>query len=169
MNKEPESKVRIQFEHCDPFGHLNNMQYLSYIMTARTNHLRDEYQFDLFEHGNRTGNNWVVSRTRINYMAPIKYNEIATIQTRLIHVDDRKIIPEAIVYNADKTKLHAIAWIEFTYFNVNRARPLRHESELLDFLKSIALPLDEFHLEKLDLRISEIRKSLGRSLQMVDV
>ncbi|MCZ8156406.1 MAG: acyl-CoA thioesterase [Leptospira sp.] len=169
ITKEPESKVRIQFEHCDPFGHLNNMQYLSYIMTARTNHLRDFYQFDLFDHAKTTGNNWVVSRTRINYASPIKFNEVATIQTRLVYVDERKLIPEAIVYNSDKTKIHAVAWIEFTYFQVLRARPTRHESDLFSFLKSIEYRIDDFNFDGLDERVKSLSKMLARRADMVEV
>ncbi|MCG9875549.1 MAG: acyl-CoA thioesterase [Leptospiraceae bacterium] len=160
MNKEPESEARILFEHCDPFGHLNNMQYLSYMMTARTNHLRDEYNFDLFEHGKLTGNNWVVTRTRINYISPIKFNDIATFKTRLLFSDKNKVIPEVILYNSDKTKLHALAWIEFTYFNLSRAKPVRHEPDLCDFLSSIEYSLNDFHLEKIDSRTNEVYRSL---------
>lgn len=160
LNKEPESLVRVQFEHCDPFGHLNNMQYLSYIMNARTNHLREYYDFDLFEHGNQTGNNWVVTRTRINYLSPVRFNEQMLIQTRLIYADDRRIVPEAVVMTPDKKRLHAVAWIEFAYFNVKRARPMRHGEELIEFFKSIETPVTEFHIEKIDNRTTELSRQI---------
>lgn len=168
INKEPESVVRVQFEHCDPFGHLNNMQYLSYIMTARTNHLRDFHDFDLFDHGKATGNNWVVARTRINYLSPVRFNEQMLIQTRLIYADDRRIVPEAVVMTPDKSRLHAVAWIEFAYFNVARARPTRHSAELLEFFKSIETPVTEFHIERIDQRTAELSKlSRRRDMKMV--
>jgi len=164
ISREPQSTVRIQFEHCDPFGHLNNMQYLSYIMNARTNHLRDYYNFDLFEHGDTTGNNWVVSRTRINYLLPIKLNQEVNIQTRLLYADERHIVPEAVIKSPINGRLHAVAWIEFVYINVNRARPVRHSPALMQFFKSIEFPLSEFHLEKFEQRVRDLGKNSTQTL-----
>jgi acyl-CoA thioester hydrolase len=128
------------------------------MITARTNHLRDFYNFDSYEHGNVTGNNWVVSRTRINYLTPIKFNDQVNIQTRLVYSDERRIVPETVIYSPDKTKIHALAWIEFVYFNIARARPTKHTPELMEFFRSIAMPIEEFHLEKIDQRVTDIRR-----------
>ena len=47
--KEPESRVIVRFQDCDPFGHLNNSRYLDYLINARKDHLVAAYGFDIYE------------------------------------------------------------------------------------------------------------------------
>ena len=115
LNLEPESTAWIDFQDCDPFGHLNNTKYLNYIMHARTQQLKDAYGFDIYAHTQKTGNGWVVATTQLAYLAPAKFNETVRIQTRLLHKDTFRIVPEAVMLSADGQRLHAIGWIEFVY------------------------------------------------------
>ena len=48
LPQELESTTHIRFQDCDPFGHLNNAQYLDYFMNAREDHLLANYAFDIF-------------------------------------------------------------------------------------------------------------------------
>ena len=70
LAKEPESAAWIDFQDCDPFGHLNNARYLNYFMQARTQQLKDYYGFDLYAHTATTGNGWVVAQTHLAYLVP---------------------------------------------------------------------------------------------------
>ena len=49
MNKHPNSIYKIRFNDCDMFGHLNNARYIDYLINARQDHLKDEYNFDFLE------------------------------------------------------------------------------------------------------------------------
>jgi len=158
MLKEVESISRIQFQDCDPFGHLNNMRYIEYIMEARTDQLRNEYGFDTYRHARQKERSWVVVRTKINYMHPALYNEEVVIQTRLIHFDKFRIVPEGVMMSLDRTKLHAVMWVEFAYFDIKTGRPQRHEDEMTDFLTSIKFEGLPYDPSLFDARVSGIVK-----------
>ncbi len=162
LNLEPESTAWIDFQDCDPFGHLNNTKYLNYIMHARTQQLKDAYGFDIYAHTQKTGNGWVVATTQLAYLAPAKFNETVRIQTRLLHKDTFRIVPEAVMLSADGQRLHAIGWIEFVYVNIERGRPVKCEGELGDFLESIRLPGFEWAPQDFSLRVKELQKNHRR-------
>ena len=42
-----ESNMKIRFQDCDPFNHLNNAAYLNYFMNAREDHLIENYGIDI--------------------------------------------------------------------------------------------------------------------------
>ena len=169
LNLEPESTAWIDFQDCDPFGHLNNVKYLNYIMNARTQQLKMAYGFDIYEHTAKTGNGWVVGTTHISYLAPARYNETVRIQTRLLHASNFRIVPEAVITSTDGSKIHAIAWIEFVYVNIAKGRPLKHEPELLAFLQSLQIPNFEWASEDFSLRVRELQKTLRPPREVVAV
>lgn len=165
---EPESTAWIDFQDCDPFGHLNNTKYLNYIMQARTQQSKKKvYGFDIYAHTQKTGNGWVVATTQLAYLAPAKYNETVRIQTRLLHKDAFRIVPEAVMLSEDSQRLHAIAWIEFVYVNISRGRPVKYENDLGDFLESIRIPDFQWAPENFSLRVKEIQKLYRRQVVSV--
>ena len=159
LNLEPESAAWIDFQDCDPFGHLNNTKYLNYIMHARTQQLKDAYGFDIYAHTQKTGNGWVVATTQLAYLAPAKFNETVRIKTRLLHKDTFRIVPEAVMLSEDGQRLHAIGWVEFVYVNIERGRPVKYEEELGAFLESIRMPGFEWAPQDFSLRVREIQKN----------
>ena len=165
MNKlelEPESMAWIDFQDCDPFGHLNNVKYLNYFMNARTQQLKTAYGFDIYEHTAKTGNGWVVGTTHISYLMPARYNETVRIQTRLLHADNFRIVPEAVMTSADGAKIHAVLWVEFIYVNTAKGRPVKHEAELLEFLKSLVIPDFAWATEDFAPRVRELQKKFRK-------
>lgn len=162
LDLEPKSKVWIDFQDCDPFGHLNNVKYLNYIMAARTAHLKEAYGFDIYAHTRDTGNGWVVGTTHISYLHPAHYNEQVVIETRLLHADNYRIVPEAVMLSEDLNRVHAVAWVEFVYINVAKGRPQKHGDELLSFLRSLQVPGREWASEDFSLRVRELAKKFRR-------
>lgn len=162
LNLEPESTAWIDFQDCDPFGHLNNTKYLNYIMHARTQQLKDAYGFDIYAHTQKTGNGWVVATTQLAYLAPAKFNETVRIQTRLLHKDAFRIVPEAVMLSEDGQRLHAIGWIEFVYVNISRGRPVKYEEDLGEFLESIRIPGFAWAPQDFSLRVKEMQKNHRR-------
>lgn len=159
LELEPQSTAWIDFQDCDPFGHLNNTKYLNYLMQARTQHLKAAYGFDIYEHTQKTGNGWVVATTQITYLMPAKYNETVRIQTRLLHADSFRLVPEAVMTSLDGSRINAIAWVEFVYVNIARGRPVKYEKELMEFLQSIRIPGFEWSTQNFAARVRELQKS----------
>ncbi len=46
LKKILESTVRIHYQDCDPFNHLNNSKYIDYIVAARTEQLLEPKKMD---------------------------------------------------------------------------------------------------------------------------
>ncbi len=137
LTKEPESTAWIDFQDCDPYGHLNNARYLNYFMQARTQQLKEYYGFDIYAHTANTGNGWVVAQTHLAYLVPAKFNENVRIRTRLLHYDNFRLVPEAVMLSADGERVHALGWIEFIYVNTAKGRPVKYDEDLQSFFAAI--------------------------------
>lgn len=142
--KEPESKVAVRFQDCDPFGHLNNAKYLEYFINAREDHLVQAYGFDLYAKAKETQCNWVVARHQIAYLAPALYSEEVLIKTSLRRYTDQAALMEGRMYDAGGTRLKALLWTEFAYVSLSNGRAAKHPQEILDFLAGILLQEESF-------------------------
>jgi len=164
MNKAPVSRHRVQFQDCDPFGHLNNGRYIDYIMNARLQQVRETYGFDFFDHTKETGKGWVVGKTEIAYLSPVKYNEIIEIESHLLYTDNRRVIPEAIVLSEDRKKIHAFAKLTFIYVDVQSGRPTKHSKEINELLNGMLI-VNNDNIE-FDNRL-QFAKALTKSVKVV--
>ena len=61
------SSTTVRFQHCDPYGHLNNSTYLDYFMNAREDQVLENYGLDIYELGHTDGVAWVVAQNHIAY------------------------------------------------------------------------------------------------------
>ncbi len=85
-----ESAATIRFHDCDPFRHLNNARYIDYFMVAREDQLAQFYNFRIFDAAQLNNHGWVVTKTKIAYLAPAMMQEQVIIRTQLIHMSDSK-------------------------------------------------------------------------------
>jgi len=154
---ELESQAWIDFQDCDPFGHLNNARYLNYFMRARAEQLKASYGFDLYAHTAETGNGWVVAQTHLAYLIPAKYNETVTIKTRLLHYDLFRLVPEAYMLSQDGKRVHALGWIEFIYVNIAKGRPVKYDEALQRFFAAINTA-EPWGGENFAARVKELQK-----------
>ncbi len=161
LAKELESEAWIDFQDCDPFGHLNNARYLNYFMRARTEQLKTNYGFDLYAHTVETGNGWVVAQTHLAYLIPAKFNETVTIKTRLLHYDSFRLVLEAYMISQDRKRIHALGWIEFIYVNTAKGRPVKYDESLQRFFAEISTG-EPWGGENFSARVKELQK-LNRS------
>lgn len=157
LPREVESQAWIDFQDCDPFGHLNNTKYLNYFMHARTQQLKEAYGFDIYQHTAETGRGWVVAQAHLAYLYPAKFNETVKIRTRLLHVDNFRLMPEAVMQSPDGSRIHAVGWIEFVYVDTQTGRPVKHDAALRNFLDSISLALPAGSTE-FGQRVKELQK-----------
>ncbi len=142
LKKLPESKMRVQYQDCDPFNHLNNSRYIDYMMAARTEQLLEHYGLNTFEIATLQGTGWVSAETKISYLLPALWMEVVTIETRLIAYSNSSLLVEAITYNEDKTHTKAIMWAKLVHFDIKAQRSLKHSEEQMHFLEQIHYPVD---------------------------
>ena len=141
---EPESKVVIRFQDCDPFNHLSNSKYLVYFINAREDHLVAAYGFDLYAKARENKCNWVVTRHQIAYMAPALVNETVLIRTSLRRFTDQSVLMEAKMYDAAGARLKSLLWTQFTYVSLATGKAVKHTPGIQDFLAGILCVEDGF-------------------------
>jgi YbgC/YbaW family acyl-CoA thioester hydrolase len=129
---------RIRFNHCDPFGHLNNSGYIDYMLNAREDHLRQFYQLDLDDFY-KQGIGWVVSSHEIQYVRPANYNETVCIQSDLLEANDNNLLVEARMLNESGTTVKAVMWTRLTCINTRTGRKDNHSPEFLERLRSFVV------------------------------
>jgi len=156
LPKVLESKTIVRFQDCDPFGHLNNARYIDYFMNARSDHLRDNYDFEIFGWGKETGESWVVTKTQIAYLWPAGISEEVIIRTRLIHFDTSLLRVEAVMLDAAGRRVKAVGWVEFAYISMQSGRPVRHGDELTNFFSSVVAD-DVDPNQSFDDRVDEVK------------
>jgi len=131
IQKTWESQYLIRFPDCDPFNHLNNSRYLDYLINAREDHLSRFHHFNIYEFAKQTGISWVVRKNEIVYLRPALLMETVVIQSTLMRMDNREILVEMSMWNADKTVLKVFLWTHFVHFNLKTQRREVHSDELL--------------------------------------
>ncbi|NVK51964.1 MAG: acyl-CoA thioesterase [Flavobacteriaceae bacterium] len=143
-----ESKTKIRFQDCDPFNHLNNASYFNYLINAREDQLIENYDLDIYNHAITTGKSWVVSFHQIAYLKPANLMEEVTIDSQLIAYNEKTLRVEIRMWNNTKTKLKAILWSSFTYFNIVKQQSEEHSEKLINLFKEVILPIDETNFEE---------------------
>jgi YbgC/YbaW family acyl-CoA thioester hydrolase len=136
MNKTPSSNYKIRFNDCDMFGHLNNARYLDYMINAREDHLKDDYNFNINAYyQNDLG--WVAGSHEIVYLRPAIYNEIVSIQSQLINADDFFLHVEIVMKDTDKRHIKAVMRTKLIPVNIKTGRKEPHQPEFLEWAKSL--------------------------------
>ncbi|MEM7036753.1 MAG: acyl-CoA thioesterase [Bacteroidota bacterium] len=154
---ELESELKIRFQDCDPFGHLNNGAYINLFINAREDQLIDQYNFDIYDWSSATGSGWVVGKHEIVYRRPAHVHEKVKIKSRLMAFGERNLHVEMAMYNADGTELKAIMWTYFVHFSVPKKRTVPHVPELMQFFEAVLNPVST---PSIDARTHEIQTRL---------
>jgi acyl-CoA thioester hydrolase len=158
--KEPQSKVVIRFQDCDPFGHLNNSKYIEYFMNAREDHLIEFYNLNIYERGRKLNENWVVTKNQIAYIYPVFFMEEVVIRTRVIHFTENSILMEALMLDKEAKRLKSLIWTEFTYISLSNGKSAKHPDDVMQFLDSVIVKNNEINLSNFDERIKKIKSKL---------
>ena len=148
LSKILESKTKIRFQDCDPFNHLNNASYFNYLINAREDQLIENYDLDIYGHAKTTGKSWVVGSHQVAYLKPANLMEIVTIDSQLIKYNEKTLWVEIRMWNEDKTKLKAVLWSSFTYFNIIKQKSESHSEDLMNLFKEVVLPVEELSFEE---------------------
>ncbi len=141
LKKTLESKMKVRFHDCDPFNHLNNSRYIDYIMTARSDQLLDNYDFDIYRIAREQSVGWVTAQTQISYLSPALLAEELLIQTQLIAHSDRSLAFEAVMWNNDQTVIKAVLWGRLVHFHLTTQKSHQHSEALTQFFEQVVNPL----------------------------
>lgn len=142
LKKVLESKVRVHYQDCDPFNHLNNSKYIDYIIASRTEQLLENYDFNTAEIAQKQGIGWVAAQTQISYLYPAVWFEKVTVETKLINFSESSLLIEAFMWDEKKTRIKAIMWTKLVHFDIKTQRSLKHSEELMNFFGQINYPIE---------------------------
>jgi len=162
MKKLPntlQSTVKIRFQDCDPFNHLNNAAYLNYFVNAREDQIAEHYGVDIYKMARTIGKSWVVGSNQIAYINPAFLMEEVIIESQLLKHDNYSLLVELKMWNKEKTKIKAIMWSSFVHFDLMKQKRELHSNELMELFKS------EEQYEKCAIirgRMDEVNKILKR-------
>ncbi len=141
--KEVQSQTLVRFPDCDPFNHLNNSNYIDYIINAREDQLLKYYDINIHKMVKETGLTWVVAQNTISYIVPAEIMETVTIQTRLLSYNEKTLLLEALMWDKEKTIIKAVMWSKQAHYNLQTKRSHQHSEEFMEFFKSIHYPLPD--------------------------
>ncbi|MBC8045989.1 MAG: acyl-CoA thioesterase [Fimbriimonadaceae bacterium] len=131
------SEYIVRFSDCDPFNHLNNSKYIDYFLNAREDQLMQFYNFNVYEHAMKAGCGWVVGQHEIAYLKPVNTMETVLIESLVLRWAEKDILVEFHMWNKEKTKLKAIMWTKFFYFNFATQKSELHTEELTKQFKAL--------------------------------
>lgn len=143
MIKEVESKHKVRFLDCDPIGHLSNIRYFDYMLNAREDHSIEAFGIDNFEHSKKTGCLWVALQNQIAYLKEVKYNKHVVITSKIIKYSERTNTAEILMYNEDKTVIHAVLWATLIYFNLVSRKSVDQPKKFMELFGNICVPIQE--------------------------
>ncbi|HPF10867.1 MAG TPA: acyl-CoA thioesterase [Flavobacteriaceae bacterium] len=150
MTEKPkilESKATIRFQHCDPFNHLNNSEYLNYLVNAREDQLIEHYNIDIYKMGREEGKSWVVGSNQIAYLRPAWLMEEVVIESQLLGYDTSSLQVELRMYNAQKSELKALMWSTYVHFDILAQKRTFHTDHFMELFASVKNPVPEVSFE----------------------
>ncbi len=142
MNKVIEGKIKIRFQDCDPYNHLNNSKYIDYFINVREDQLIENYDFDYFKIARTQKVGWVTGSNQIIYLKPADTNETVVIQSQIIKVTGLSTLVEFRMYNESKTQLKSVMWSKFIHIDMKTMRSTQHSNEFMKLFDQICLPVE---------------------------
>ena len=142
LMKTLESKATIRFQHCDPYNHLNNAEYINYMINAREDQIIQNYNINLFKMAQNQGKSWVVSSNQIAYLKPALVMEEVIIDSQLSSFTDNELFVEIRMWNYNKKQIKAVLWSSVVHFNLLKQKRWNHDLELMELFQSVVNPIN---------------------------
>ena len=148
MTKILSTTVKIRFQDCDPFRHLNNVKYLDYYLNAREDQILEHYNLDYLEEMKKNNAGWVVASNQIAYLKPVSISETVIIESQLIDYNSTSLKLEMRMYNKDKSELKSFLWMHSIHVNADSGTIKRHNERFMDIFVGAKLEIEEDSFEK---------------------
>lgn len=150
-----ESTVKIRFQDCDPFNHLNNAAYINYLINAREDEVVEKYGLDIYKIAKTEGKSWVVGSNQIAYLKPAFLMEQVVVQSQLIRFNESELRVEFRMLTEDKSEVKAVMWSHLVYFNFMSKKRDTHSDYFTNLFESVVAPVEETIFED---RIATFKK-----------
>jgi len=137
------STTKVRFQDCDPFNHLNNGEYIDYMMNAREDQIQDHYGLNLFELANKDGIGWVVATNQISYIQSATIMEELLLDSQLVGFSSKHLDVEIRMWDKNQTQLKAFMWTKFVHVNIRNQQVGKHPQHLMDLFQAVVLPVKE--------------------------
>ena len=141
------NKVKVRFQDCDPFNHLNNSKYIDYFINAREDHLLENYNLDIYTMALKEGVSWVVASNQISYLRPALMMENVIIESQVISFTTKSLQVELRMYNEDKSELKSMMWSKFVHYNMKTQRTHEHAERFMKLFEEAHMPVEETTFE----------------------
>jgi len=141
------NKVKVRFQDCDPFNHLNNSKYIDYFINAREDHLLENYNLDIYTMALKEGVSWVVASNQISYLRPALMMENVIIESQVISYTTKSLQVELRMYNEDKSELKSVMWSKFVHYNMKTQQTQEHAERFMKLFEEAHMPVDETTFE----------------------
>jgi len=141
------NKVKVRFQDCDPFNHLNNSKYIDYFINAREDHLLENYNLDIYTMALKEGVSWVVASNQISYLRPALMMENVIIESQVISYTIKSLQVELRMYNEDKSELKSVMWSKFVHYNMKTQRTHEHADRFMKLFEEAHMPVEETTFE----------------------
>lgn len=148
LPKVLQSKAKIRFQHCDPFNHLNNGNYIDYFMNHREDMLIEHYDLDIYKIAKQTGKSWVSGSNQIVYLKPAFLMETVAIESQLIGYNDSELFVEMRMFDEHKSVIKSVIWCSFVHFNLLEQKREKHSESFMRIFKDINNPVFETTFEE---------------------
>lgn len=152
---EQKTFYKIRFNDCDSFRHLNNSEFINYMLNAREDHLKEFHHIDMTDLYAK-GSGWMVNRHEIVYLDSANYNEQVCIKSDLIKLGNDSLFVEMIMWNTEETQIKAILHTKFIHFNLKTGKRDTHPEWFIELAK----PMERKELQGLSIneRINQLAK-----------
>ncbi len=156
------SRTIIRFQDCDPFKHLNNINYFPYFFNAREDQVAQLYDFNVGEVYEVHQTGWVVYNHQIAYIRPAMMGEWVRISSSLIHYTENTIIVEYYMTDDKHRELKTLLWSTLKYIDMKTGAKTPHQAIVNAYLDSILLANFDYAHTPFDARITQIKAELKR-------
>lgn len=156
MEKLLHSFVKIRFQDCDPFNHLNNAKYIDYFINTREDQVKEQYGLDFFAIMQQEKKGWVVVSNQIAYFSPALTMETVIIQSSLFHFSEKSLSVEMTMWNESRTQLKAVYWVKFIHVDMIKQNSTTHSQQLQALFMQVVSPVPEVIFEE---RVAALKKA----------
>lgn len=152
---EQKTFYKVRFNDCDSFRHLNNSEFINYMLNAREDHLYEFHDISLTELYKK-GAAWMVNKHEIVYLNPAQYSEQVCIQSDLIKLSDDALLVEMIMWDENQKHIKAILHTKFIHFDLKTGKREKHPQWFME----LAAPIENRELQgySINERISQLVK-----------
>lgn len=116
-----ESKLTVRPDDIDMNQHVHNSRYLDFVLFARYQQMRDNYQFPMEEFLEQ-GYGWVVKNCWIEYKRPLFLGDEITVRTGVLDVDRTDVKVKFEIIRNETGKLAANGYFLYTMINTKTGR-----------------------------------------------